>query len=189
MVKELARPVGRGRIELVLGNLVEQRADALVNSANTKLSGGGGVAGALHRAAGKSLAEECASLPADEKGRRCPTGQVRVTGAGKLMAKYVIHAVGPFYNARYAEKAHRQLREVVENVLRSAAAHSCRVIAVPAISTGAYRFPVAEAARVALDAVARWLGEYDLPEVVRFVLLKPAHFKAFKESLEELALD
>jgi O-acetyl-ADP-ribose deacetylase (regulator of RNase III) len=189
MVKELARPVGKGRIELVLGNLVEQRADALVNAANTKLSGGGGVDGAVHRAAGKALAAECARLPADERGRRCPTGQVRVTGAGKLAVKYVIHAVGPFYNARYAEKAERQLREVYENVLKAAAGHCCRVIAVPAISTGAYRFPVGEAARAALDVVARWLRENDLPEVVRFVLFKPAHFKAFKSALEELAVD
>jgi O-acetyl-ADP-ribose deacetylase (regulator of RNase III) len=187
--KEWARRVGNGRIELVLGNIVEQRADALVNAANTKLSGGGGVDGAIHRAAGKALARECARLPADEKGRRCPTGQARVTGAGKLPAKYVIHAVGPFYNARYAEKAERQLREVYENVLRSAAEHECRVIAVPAISTGAYRFPVARAARIALGVAAEWLKENELPEVVRFVLFRPAHFRAFKNALQGLALD
>src|ERR1700689_3362190 len=91
-----------GRIELVLGNIVEQAVDAIVNAANTKLAGGGGVDGAIHRAAGLALKEECLLLPADERGQRCPTAEVRVTGAGTLPARWVIHAVGPFYNERYA---------------------------------------------------------------------------------------
>src|SRR5256885_1392446 len=89
-----------GRLELVLGNIIEQTVDAIVNAANTKLTGGGGVDGALHRAAGPTLKEECLRLPADERGRRCPTGEVRVTGAGALPARRVIHAVGPFYKER-----------------------------------------------------------------------------------------
>src|ERR1700735_41906 len=94
-----------GRIELVLGDVVEQTVDAIVNAANTKLTGGGGVDGAVHRAAGPTLLEECLQLPADEQGRRCLTGEVRVTGGGMLPARWVIHAVGPFYNDRYADKA------------------------------------------------------------------------------------
>jgi O-acetyl-ADP-ribose deacetylase (regulator of RNase III) len=181
------RAVGRGSVELVLGNIVEQEVDAIVNAANTKLSGGGGVDGAVHRAAGKDLARECRALPADEKGRRCPTGQVRVTGAGRLKARHVLHAVGPFYNADYAEKASARLREAYDNVLRAAAEHRCRTIAVPAISTGAYRFPLAPAAEIALGAVADFLKDNALPEVVRFVLFKPAHLEAFRAALEGLA--
>src|SRR5262249_23175745 len=126
-----------GRIELVLGNIVEQEVDAIVNAANTKLAGGGGVDGAIHRAAGPTLKQECLSLPADESGRRCRTGEVRVTGAGDLPARWVIHAVGPFYSERYAEKARRQLREVHQRALEAAAAKGCRSVALPAISTGA----------------------------------------------------
>jgi O-acetyl-ADP-ribose deacetylase (regulator of RNase III) len=181
------RAIGHGRIELLQGNIVEQEADAIVNAANTHLSGGGGVDGAIHRAAGKALLRECERLPADERGRRCPTGEVRVTSAGKLAAQHVIHAVGPFYNADYAEKAERQLADVYTNALRAAAEHGCRVVAFPAISTGAYRFPLGRGAEVGLDAVAAWLRAHPLPEVVRFVLLKEAAFAAFQAALGRLA--
>src|SRR5262247_4192544 len=89
-----------GVIETVRGNIVEADVDAIVNAANTKLSGGGGVDGAIHRAAGPDLRRECASLPVGADGRRCPTGDVRTTSGGSLKARFVIHAVGPFYNAR-----------------------------------------------------------------------------------------
>jgi len=180
-------PLGHGRIELVRGNIVEQEANAIVNAANTKLAGGGGVDGAIHRAAGQALARECPRLPADGRGRRCPTGEVRVTRAGKLAAQHVIHAVGPFYNPRYAEKGERQLRQVYENALRAAAEHGCLVIAVPAISTGAYRFPLKRGAQIALETVAEWLKEQRRPEVVRFVLLKEKVFEAFRSALKRLA--
>src|SRR5262249_59783788 len=87
------RTVGHGRIEVILGNIVEQQTDAIVNAANTKLSGGGGVDGVIHRAAGAALKEACLQLPVNEEGRRCPTGQARTTVAGNLPARYVIHAV------------------------------------------------------------------------------------------------
>jgi O-acetyl-ADP-ribose deacetylase (regulator of RNase III) len=182
----LTHPIGHNRIELVLGNIVHQQADAIVNAANTRLSGGGGVDGAIHRAAGKALAQECAAIPADEQGRRCPTGQAVVTGAGNLPARWVIHAVGPFYNPVYADKADRQLREVHVNVLTAAAERGCRIVALPAISTGAYRFPVERAATIALTAAAEFQREHPLPEVVRFVLFKEPAFAAFKEALERL---
>src|SRR5262249_29244853 len=91
--------------------------------------------------------------------------------------------VGPFYNSRYADKAERQLREAHVNALAAAAEHGCRSIALPAISTGAYRFPVPRAAEIALSAVADFLAQSELPEVVRFVLLKPSVFEAFQEPL------
>ena len=178
-----------GRIELVLGNLVEQTTDAIVNAANTRLTGGGGVDGAVHRAAGKGLKQECLQLPADDQGRRCPTGEVRVTSAGNLPVRWVIHAVGPFYNARYAEKARQQLARVHRLALEAAATKECRSVAFPAISTGAYRFPLAEAAPIALQAARDFLREPGPVEVVRFVLFKPAYLDAFGLALRALATD
>jgi O-acetyl-ADP-ribose deacetylase len=182
----VSRPIGAGRIELLLGNIVEQEVDAIVNAANTKLAGGGGVDGAIHRAAGKRLREACEQFPADDDGRRCPTGEVCVTPAGDLRAKHVVHAVGPFYNARYAEKAERQLREVIHNALAAAARHRCRSVALPAISTGAYRFPIDRAAVIALAAAADFLAGKSSVKVVRFVLYKQAHFDIFQARLEGL---
>ena len=177
-----------GRIELVLGNIVEQVVDAIVNAANTKLLGGGGVDGAVHRAAGPTLKQECLLLAADENGRRCPTGEVRVTGCGKLPARWVIHAVGPFYNERYADKARQQLRQV-HHALEAAAAKGCRSVAFPAISTGAYRFPLAEAAPIALGTAIAWLQKPQSVELVRFVLFKPAQLEIFRAALRTLAGD
>lgn len=181
----ITQPIGDCRIELVLGNIVEQETDALVNAANTKLSGGGGGDGAIHRAAGKSLKEACQRFPADEEGRRCPTGEVRVTEAGRLRAKVVLHAVGPFYNARYEDKVDRQLGLVHENILRAALEHECGSVALPAISTGAYRFPIARAAAIALRTVVEFLEQNGKPKVVRFVLFKQAHFEVFRQTLSQ----
>jgi O-acetyl-ADP-ribose deacetylase len=177
------RPVRRGRVELVLGDLTAQEVDAVVNAANTKLAGGGGVDGAIHRAAGPSLKAACLRFPADANGRRCPTGEVRTTPAGNLPAKWVIHAVGPFFNARAAEKADQQLRQVHENALRAAVAHGCRSVAFPAISTGAYRFPVERAAAVAVATVSDFLAGEPAVELVRLVLFTPAAFAAFGAAL------
>jgi O-acetyl-ADP-ribose deacetylase len=178
--------VGHGRIELVLGNIVEQEVDAIVNAANTKLAGGGGVDGAIHRAAGPRLKEECLRLPADQRGRRCPTGEVRVTRAGELPARWVIHAVGPFYSDRYAEKARNQLRQAYLHALNAAAERECRSVALPAISAGAYRFPMAEAAEIALAAAKEHLLQPQPVELVRFVLFKPAHMEVFRTALGSL---
>jgi O-acetyl-ADP-ribose deacetylase len=175
-----------GRIELVLGNIVEQEVDALVNAANTKLAGGGGVDGAIHRAAGPVLKEECLRFPADENGRRCPTGEVRVTTAGSLPARWVIHAVGPFYNERYAEKARDQLRNLHRRALEEATARECRSVAFPAISAGAYRFPIADAAAIALGAAHECLQHKQSVELVRFVLFKPAQLEVFRTALGAL---
>jgi O-acetyl-ADP-ribose deacetylase (regulator of RNase III) len=172
---------------LVLGNIVEQAVDAIVNAANTKLAGGGGVDGAVHRAAGPQLKEACLLLPADESGRRCPTGEVRVTGAGNLSAQWVIHAVGPFYNERYADKARQQLRQVYRQALEEAAARGCRSIAFPAISTGAYRFPLADAAAIALEVADEHLQKQQSVEIVRFVLFKPAQLEVFRAALQVLS--
>lgn len=178
------RELPHGSVELVLGNIVDQDIDAIVNAANTKLAGGGGVDGAIHRAAGPELKELCQQFPADDRGRRCQTGHVQTTTAGNLSAKYVIHAVGPFYNDRYAEKAHNQLVQVHTLALQAALEHHCESIAFPAISTGAYRFPIGDAARLAIDTVCSFLSETAGISLVRFVLYKQGQFDTFQRALD-----
>jgi O-acetyl-ADP-ribose deacetylase (regulator of RNase III) len=178
--------VGGARIELLTGNIVDQHVDAIVNAANTKLLGGGGVDGAIHRAAGPALLEACRALPADADGRRCPTGESRTTSAGALDARWVIHAVGPFFNERYGAKADRQLCDVHLHALRAAASLGCRSIAFPAISTGAYRFPVDRAAPIVLRAAMDVLATPTSLELVRFVLYTPRLLAAFEAALDGL---
>jgi O-acetyl-ADP-ribose deacetylase (regulator of RNase III) len=151
------RTLKHGVVELVVGNIVDQDTDAIVNAANTKLLGGGGVDGAIHRAAGPELKQLCAKLLADADGRRCPTGEVRSTAAGKLASKIVIHGVGPFYNGGYREKSELLLQKVHQLALEEAVKHHCQSIAFPAISTGAHRFPIADAATIAIDVACRFL--------------------------------
>jgi O-acetyl-ADP-ribose deacetylase len=167
-------------IELVTGNIVDQKVDAIVNAANTTLGGGGGVDGAIHRRAGPALLEECLALPQDARGRRCPTGDVRVTGAGNLGARYVIHAVGPVYDAAHPDRSAELLRSVHKQALLRASELGCKTVALPAISTGAYHYPVDAAARVALGATERFLREHPGSlETVHFVLFGPEHYQAF----------
>lgn len=176
-----------GRIELVQGNIVEQRVDAIVNAANTSLLGGGGVDGAIHRAAGPELLEECRALPADDRGRRCPTGEVRVTKGYRLFARLVIHGVGPVYDDDHRDRSAALLRSVHQAALEAARESDCRSIAFPAISTGAYRYPVAEAARVALGVARQFLaGDRGSVELVRFVLFSAGDLAAFEEAAKEL---
>ena len=136
-----------GRIELVLGNIVEQRVDAIVNAANTTLLGGGGVDGAIHRAAGPELLAECKTLGG------CETGSAKITRGYKLKAKHVIHAVGPVWNG--GERGEDGLlASCYATALMLAAEHGLASIAFPAISTGVYRFPPERAARIAVGTVA-----------------------------------
>ena len=173
--------VNGARIELVKGNIVEQEVDAIVNAANTKLLGGGGVDGAIHRAAGPELLEECRALPEDEEGRRCPTGEVRVTEGYDLPARLVIHGVGPVYDEARATRADALLRKVHEGALVAARERECRSVAFPAISTGVYRFPVDRAASIALATTREFLGgSPGSVELVRFVLFSDGHLAAFE---------
>lgn len=176
------------RIELARANIVEQRVDAIVNAANTSLLGGGGVDGAIHRAAGPELLEECRALPADDRGRRCPTGEVRVTKGYRLPARVVIHGVGPVYDDGHPDRSAAQLQSVHVAALEAAKEHECGSIAFPAISTGAYRYPVEEAARVALGAVRQWLaGDRGSVERVRFVLFSEGDLHTFRAAAKDVA--
>jgi len=174
------RTIAGTRVELVQGDITQQDTDAIVNAANTTLLGGGGVDGAIHRAGGPSILEECRRLGG------CPTGEAKLTGAGRLPARHVVHTVGPVYrDGRQGEPD--LLASAYRRSLETALAHGLRSVAFPSISTGAYRFPIAEAAAIALGTVARVArdrpGALDL---VRFVLFSAADLAVYEKALAAL---
>ena len=168
-----------GKIELVQGDITKQKVDAIVNAANTTLLGGGGVDGAIHRGAGPELLEECRKIGG------CPTGEARITSGGRLKARYVIHAVGPVYrDGRRREAA--LLASAYRKSLELATAHGIRSLSFPAISTGAYGYPMTEAARIALRTALDYLREHPELELIRFVLFGEAAYGSFARELRAL---
>ena len=174
------RTIAAAELELVRGDITRQDTDAIVNAANTTLLGGGGVDGAIHRAGGPSIVEECRRLGG------CATGDAKLTGAGRLPARHVIHAVGPVYrDGRHGEA--ELLASAYRRSLEVAMTHGLRSVAFPSISTGAYRFPIAEAAAIALGTVAAVAAERQgALELVRFVLFSAADFAVYAQALAAL---
>jgi O-acetyl-ADP-ribose deacetylase (regulator of RNase III) len=171
----------RGCIEAVQGDITKQTLDAIVNAANTSLLGGGGVDGAIHRAAGPELLEECRRLGG------CPTGQARITKGHRLAAKHVIHTVGPVWSGGTRGEPDL-LKSCYERSLELAAEHGLRSVAFPSISTGAYRFPVERAARIAVETVRACL-ERPMPlELVRFVCFSRLDLEVYQRLLESAAI-
>lgn len=151
----------RARLEVVEADITTLAVDAIVNAAKASLLGGGGVDGAIHRAAGPGLLAECRTLGG------CPTGEARITGGHRLPARHVIHTVGPVWRGGGAGED-AALASCYHVALVLAAAHGCRSVAFPAISTGAYGFPPQRAAPIAVGATARALDGADLPDTVIF---------------------
>ena len=171
-----------GRVlELAQGDITLQQVDAVVNAANSSLAGGGGVDGAIHRRGGAAIMAETDQKYPDG----CPTGSAVISGGGDLPARYVIHAVGPVWSGGNRGEADR-LRGAYRRSLELAAEHGCRSIAIPALSTGAYRYPIDQAAREALATAIDFLKEHDQPGLVRFVLFDAGAYGAFAAALEEL---
>jgi O-acetyl-ADP-ribose deacetylase (regulator of RNase III) len=168
-------------IELVLGNIVFEEVDAIVNAANSGLMGGGGVDGAIHRAGGPRILEECKVIVARQE--RCATGYAVITGAGNLKAKYVIHAVGPRYGRDPAREA-ELLASAYREAIRLAAEAGCTSIAFPAISTGAYGYPLDEAASIAIRTIRSALEQAPTIRRVRFVLFDQQALRAFDRALK-----
>jgi O-acetyl-ADP-ribose deacetylase (regulator of RNase III) len=150
-------------IEVVVGDITEQDVEAIVNAANSTLLGGGGVDGAIHRAGGPAILEECRGLGG------CATGDVKATGAGRLPARYVLHAVGPVWRGGGAGEP-ELLASCHRRAIEVAAELGCRSVAFPAISTGAYGYPVELAAPVAVAAANAALDAHPGVELVRFVV-------------------
>ena len=174
---------GGAAVELVQGDITEQGTDAIVNAANSGLAGGGGVDGAIHRAGGPRIMEECRKIGG------CPTGEARVTSAGNLKARYVIHAVGPVYRDGVSGEE-QLLASAYLSSLRLAVENGLRSVAFPSLSTGAYRYPLRDAADVALKTVAEFLqNERHGLELVRFVLFDGGAMKEFERALGRLLPD
>ncbi len=167
------------RIRLVQGDITAQAVDAIVNAANTSLLGGGGVDGAIHRAGGPSILEECRLLGG------CETGHAKATGAGRLPARHVIHAVGPVWRGG-GNGEDELLASCHRASLALASELGCRTVAFPAISTGIYGFPVERAARIALGVTAEELARRPGIESVAFVLFDAHALAAFDAAFGEL---
>ncbi|MEV0087585.1 O-acetyl-ADP-ribose deacetylase [Saccharopolyspora sp. NPDC050642] len=168
-------------VTLVRGDITEQDVDAVVNAANSSLLGGGGVDGAIHRRGGPAILQECRLLRASRYPDGLPTGQAVATTAGELPARWVIHTVGPTYTA--ATDRSGLLASCFRESLRVADELGAEVVAFPAISTGVYRYPLDEAARIALHTVRD--AETDVAEV-RFVLFDAKSLAAFESAYDEV---
>ncbi len=171
--------INHSAIELVQGDITQQDTDAIVNAANSSLLGGGGVDGAIHRAAGPELLAECRTLSG------CNTGDAKLTRGYRLKARYVIHAVGPVYrDGRHGEAD--LLASAYRRSLELASEHHLKSIAFPAISTGIYGYPLQEAARVSLRTIMDFMQAHDEPALVRLVLFDPRAFDVHQRVLTEL---
>ncbi|MCD6126827.1 MAG: O-acetyl-ADP-ribose deacetylase [Methanomicrobia archaeon] len=165
------------RIKIVKGDITKQKVDAIVNAANNSLLGGGGVDGAIHRAAGPELLEECKKL------NGCATGEAKITRGYRLPAKYVIHTVGPIWRGGNNEED-EYLAMCYENCFRLAEKYNIKTIAFPAISTGAYGFPLERATKIAITQTKKFLENNTSIEKVIFVCFDERTYECYKKLLK-----
>lgn len=167
------------KIDIRQGDITGLKVDAIVNAANTSLLGGGGVDGAIHRAAGPQLLAECRTTGG------CPTGEARITGGYDLPAKHVIHTVGPVYSGQ--PKDEQLLQACYRNSLELAASHQIRTIAFPAISCGVYGYPIEKACNIALKTSLAFLETHGQIEKISFVLFSSADYDVYLKALASLS--
>lgn len=172
------KKIGNFIIRLVQGDITKQSTDAIVNAANTRLATGGGVAGAIHRAAGPKLWEECKTL------NGCKTGEAKITKGYNLKAKFVIHTVGPVYSGSKHDKTH--LASSYMNSLKLALDYNLKSISFPAISAGAFGYPLKDASRTALENVISYLQKEDSMLIVQFVLYDNQSYDVFETVFNEI---
>src|SRR5579859_484116 len=172
------RTINGVTLALMRGNIVEVQVDAIVNAANSGLRGGGGVDGAIHRAGGPRIMEECRKIGG------CPTGSAVATTAGRLPAKYVFHAVGPIYSGRQDDE--RLLASAYQSCLDLAEQHHVKSIAFPSLSTGIYGYPVTLAAPIALDTIITHIKKPTSLQEAMFVLFSRDVYAAYDEALTKL---
>ena len=177
--------INQARLAISQGDITRQATDAIVNAANSGLMGGGGVDGAIHRAGGPAILEECKQIVA--KQGRLPTGKAAITTGGNLPVKHVIHTVGPIWQGGNKGEA-ALLESAYRESLKLAAEQKLSSISFPSISTGVYGYPVAEAAGVAIRTVVSFLtGQVTSVKDVVFVLFDPVTYQAYASALEEVA--
>jgi O-acetyl-ADP-ribose deacetylase (regulator of RNase III) len=166
------------KLDIRQGDITKLAVDAIVNAANSSLLGGGGVDGAIHRAAGPELVKECRTLGG------CPTGEARITKGYNLAARHVIHTVGPVYSGKPRDKA--LLTECYQNSLKLAVENNVHSLAFPAISCGVYGYPIEEACKIAVDTSCSFLKNNQTIEKVIFMLFSPEALKIYEEYLRSL---
>ena len=169
--------IGQAAIQLKQGDITREAADAIVNAANSSLLGGGGVDGAIHRAGGPAILEECRRLGG------CEPGDAKITTGGKLTARYVIHTVGPIWRGGRSREP-EILASAYRRSLEVAVAKGLRTVTFPSISTGAYGYPIEKAAQIALATVAGFLKSHSEIERVIFVLFSSADLKVYEAALQ-----
>jgi O-acetyl-ADP-ribose deacetylase len=173
-------------LELVMGNITEENTDAIVNAANSSLLGGGGVDGAIHKAAGPTLLAECQKIR--EQRGPLSSGQAVITPGGNLKARYVIHTVGPVWQGGKVNEP-QILESCYCHSMEQANSKFCASVSFPSVSTGAFGYPVGPAAQIALRAIADLLHEPNSVKLVRFVLFDERTYKAYTAAAEELSHD
>jgi O-acetyl-ADP-ribose deacetylase len=176
----MEQTINASTLVLIRGDITKEKTDAIVNAANSSLAGGGGVDGAIHRAGGPTIMQECRKI------RGCQTGQAVITTGGNLSAKYVIHTVGPRYHNGTSNEA-ALLRSAYYESLRLASKNHLKSIAFPAISTGAYGYPLPEAAQIALQTIIDYLTHHQDILQVRFVLYDQHSYEVFTKELQKIS--